>query len=36
MAPKDSRVEIWGNELYGPKLEERIRISNYEDTKLAA
>ena len=27
MAPKDSKVEIWGNELYGPKLEERIRIS---------
>ena len=27
MAPNDSRVEIWGNELYGPKLEERIRIS---------
>tara|TARA_B100001109_G_C18675840_1_gene386285 strand:+ start:152 stop:346 length:195 start_codon:yes stop_codon:yes gene_type:complete len=26
MAPKDSKVEIWGNELYGPKLEERIRI----------
>jgi len=26
-APNDSRVEIWGNELYGPKLEERIRIS---------
>ena len=21
MAPNDSRVEIWGNELYGPKLE---------------
>ena len=28
MAPNDSRVEIWGNELYGPKLEERIRISS--------
>ncbi len=27
MAPNDSRVEIWGNELYGPKLEERMRIS---------
>ena len=31
MAPNDSRVEIWGNELYGPKLEERIRISSYID-----
>ena len=37
MAPNDSRVEIWGNELYGPKLEERIRISpGYEDSKLVA
>ena len=37
MAPNDSRVEIWGNELYGPKLEERIRISaDSEDSKLVA
>ena len=37
MAPNDSRVEIWGNELYGPKLEERIRIStNNEDSTLVA
>ena len=37
MAPNDSRVEIWGNELYGPKLEERIRISsdNEESTLVA-
>ena len=28
MVPNDSRVEIWGNELYGPKLEERIRVSS--------
>ena len=36
-APKDSRVEIWGNELYGPKLEERIRInSENEDITLVA
>ena len=35
MAPNDSRVEIWGNELYGPKLEERIRIkSENEDSPL--
>tara|TARA_Y100000589_G_C27181731_1_gene641078 strand:- start:2591 stop:2800 length:210 start_codon:yes stop_codon:yes gene_type:complete len=27
MAPHNSKVEIWGNQLYGPKLEERIRIS---------
>ena len=25
-APNDSRVEIWGNELYGPKLEDKWRI----------
>lgn len=31
MAPIDSRVEIWGNELYGPKLEERIGINEYND-----
>ena len=37
MAPIDSRVEIWGNELYGPKLEERIRISSEnEDVTLIA
>ena len=37
MAPNDSRVEIWGNELYGPKLEERIRISSEsEDASLVA
>jgi len=37
LAPIDSRVEIWGNELYGPKLEERIRIcADNEDTTLVA
>ena len=36
MAPIDSRVEIWGNELYGPKLEERIRVSNNDDSSAAA
>jgi len=37
MAPNDSRVEIWGNELYGPKLEERIRVSSdNEDPTLVA
>tara|TARA_B000000532_G_C18587701_1_gene285647 strand:- start:211 stop:438 length:228 start_codon:yes stop_codon:yes gene_type:complete len=36
-APNDSRVEIWGNELYGPKLEERFRIpTETEDSKLVA
>ena len=36
MAPYDSRVEIWGNELYGPKLEERIRIPKNNKSTLAA
>ena len=37
MAPIDSRVEIWGNEMYGPKLEERIRVSPAnEDSPLVA
>ena len=37
MAPNDSKVEIWGNELYGPKLEERIRVtSSNADSKLVA
>ena len=29
-APEDSKLEVWGNGLYGPNLEERIRIKeNY-------
>ena len=37
IAPIDSRVEIWGNELYGPKLEERIRVSSdNQDSTLVA
>tara|TARA_Y100000589_G_C26861819_1_gene510261 strand:+ start:280 stop:504 length:225 start_codon:yes stop_codon:yes gene_type:complete len=36
MAPNNSKVEIWGNQLYGPKLEERFRIPNDEDKSLAA
>ena len=35
--PEDSRVEVWGNELYGPILEQRIRIdSSFQDSPLAA
>ena len=34
-APQNSRVEIWGNELYGPKLEERLRIPNDEEQLVA-
>ena len=35
-APYDSRVEIWGNQLYGPRLEKRIRVSNNEESYFAA
>ena len=36
MAPNNAKVEIWGNQLYGPKLEERFRIPNNDDSSLAA
>ena len=35
-APYDSRIEIWGNELYGPRLEERIRVPNNKDSSITA
>ncbi len=35
-APEDSKVEIWGNELYGPKLEQRIRIKSKSYPDLLA
>ena len=35
MAPNDSRIEIWGNHLYGPKLEERIKINDDDDSLVA-
>ena len=36
LAPYDARVEIWGNELYGPKLEERIRVPKNDKSSIAA
>ncbi len=27
MAPEGSHLEIWGIESYGPKLEQRLRVS---------
>ncbi len=36
-APEESKVEVWGNELYGPRLEERIRVSpEKEDLPIAS
>ena len=26
-APEDSKVEIWGNDLYGARLEQRMRVT---------
>ena len=36
MAPYDARVERWGKELYGPQLEERIRVTNNDESSIAA
>ena len=37
LAPEGSRVEIWGNNFYGPKVEERFRVSSkYEEDLLVA
>ena len=37
MAPVGSQLEIWGIESYGPKLEQRLRVSssNSEDSIAA-
>ena len=34
--PDDSRVEVWGNELYGPKLEQRYRIKSQSQEDIFA
>jgi len=35
--PYESKIEIWGNELYGPRLEQRIRIvSQSQELPFAA
>tara|TARA_Y100001978_G_C23645177_1_gene410358 strand:+ start:734 stop:922 length:189 start_codon:yes stop_codon:yes gene_type:complete len=34
MAPYDARVEIWGNELYGPKIEERISVPKNDEASI--
>ncbi|WP_269623163.1 DUF1830 domain-containing protein [Prochlorococcus marinus] len=37
LAPQESKVEIWGDELYGPKLEQRLRIDTLnKDLPIAA
>ena len=34
MAPYDARVEIRGNEFYGPKIEERIRVPKNDEGSI--
>ncbi len=34
--PDNSRVEVWGNELYGPKLEQRFRIKSQSQEDIFA
>ncbi len=36
MAPEGAKIEIWGIQSYGPKLEERMRVANNIDIKIAA
>ena len=36
IVPEDSRVEIWGNESYGPCLEQRLRVTSSFEEPLAA
>ena len=37
MAPEGSQLEIWGIESFGPKLEQRLRVTafNEEDSLVA-
>ena len=35
-APEDSRVEIWGDELYGARLEQRMRVLNPSSKSILA
>ena len=35
-APEDSKVEIWGNELYGARLEQRMRVTSTSNDSLLA
>tara|TARA_Y100001968_G_C18778946_1_gene445766 strand:+ start:281 stop:472 length:192 start_codon:yes stop_codon:yes gene_type:complete len=37
MAPENSHLEIWGIESYGPRLEQRLRLSDTQnEAPLAA
>ena len=33
-APEDSKVEIWGNELYGVRVEQRMRVPKTSNQSL--
>ena len=34
--PEDSKLEIWGHEMYGPNLEQRLRINSQNETYALA
>jgi len=33
-APEDSTVEVWGNELYGPRFAQRMRVAKASNQPL--
>ena len=35
-APEDSKVEIWGDELYGARSEQRLRVTKTSNQPLLA
>tara|TARA_Y100001968_G_C18930878_1_gene514201 strand:+ start:329 stop:520 length:192 start_codon:yes stop_codon:yes gene_type:complete len=36
MAPKNSQLEIWGIESYGPRLEQRLRLPDTQKEDFIA
>ena len=36
LAPKESKIEVWGLEAYGPKLEKRIRVAEQRSNDIFA
>tara|TARA_Y100001968_G_C19121382_1_gene602138 strand:+ start:483 stop:710 length:228 start_codon:yes stop_codon:yes gene_type:complete len=36
MAPEGSQLEIWGIETYGPRLEQRLRVSSSKPEEIVA
>tara|TARA_B100000700_G_C14506651_1_gene606635 strand:- start:42 stop:269 length:228 start_codon:yes stop_codon:yes gene_type:complete len=36
MAPEGSQLEIWGIQSYGPRLEQRLRVSSSQSENIVA